>query len=290
MICPICSQAIFPKLTSWTYYCGRCDYWGSTLRPVTKVLPKDEFLAQRETQENPIEYLDDLRRQNFRICLQHLAVLKDEVSGPLLEVGCGAGLFLECANAAGFDARGIEAYEAMARQGIKLGRNIRIGLFPDCLDEKDRFGAVVFNDVFEHLPDVAQLLRTCRRHLPANGLLVINHPNSHGLFFRIATGGHRVGFRGPWERLWQKMFFTPHLHYFSPKSLELLCRAAGFEPVTATIGLKAVSLKGLWSRIKADPDASAFQGMLTFASTILLASIAPLFESDCILRIFRKTP
>ena len=286
--CPICSHAMKPKLTSWSFYCDCCEYWGSTLKPVTAVLEQDEFLAKREDEDNPIDYLDELRITNFRTCLQHIARVKPSATSSILEVGCGAGLFLSEAAAIGIEAEGVEAYEAMARRGIAQGRPIRIGFFPDCLGVHERFGVIVFNDVFEHLPDASAMLLTCARHLQPDGLLVLNLPNSRGLFYRVAALALSVGIRSPWERLWQKMFFTPHLHYFSPKSLELLCHNAGFDPATPTIGLKSVSIRGLWKRIKADSTMSKLQGIAVFATTLFLACLVPFFESDCTLRIFRR--
>lgn len=252
------------------------------------MLEQDDFLAKRDNQDNPIDYLDKLRLDNFRTCLQHLARLKLPPPGSILDVGCGAGLFLSAASVTGMSAEGVEAYEAMARRGIAQGLPIRIGLFPNCLGDQERFSVIVFNDVFEHLPGASSMLLTCARHLHPEGLLVLNLPNSRGLFYRVAALGMRAGLRAPWERLWLKKFFTPHLHYFSPKSLELLCRSTGFDPVTPTIRLKSVSVNGLWKRITADSAVSKLEGIAVFATTLFLICLAPFFESDCTVRIFRR--
>jgi len=276
------------KLASWSYYCPHCDYWGSSLQPVTQLLGKDDFLSRREGQDNPIDFLDELRTENFRACIQHISKLMPAGAKSLLEVGCGAGLFLAEAEAAGISSLGIEAYQAMAQRGLKQGRTIRIGFFPNCLDENERFGAIVFNDVFEHLPDAVGILNVCKRHLENGGLLVLNLPNSSGLFYRVASLLYRIGIHGPWDRLWQKMFFTPHLHYFSSQSLELLCLGSDFEAATPTIGLKSVRIPGLWARIRANPKTTLLQSMVTYVGAVILTKVTSFFEPDCIMRIFRK--
>jgi SAM-dependent methyltransferase len=249
----------------------------------------DSFLQQRQAKDNPIDYLDDLRRSNFDTCI---GVIKGSTAATdrlnLLEIGCGAGIFLESAIQAGFNATGIEPYEAMARRGIKRGLNVRIGLFPDCLGESERFDAIVFNDVFEHLPNPKEMLATCHRHLNDKGILVINIPNSRGLFFRIAALAARVQVTSPWERMWQKMFWSPHLHYFSAKSLELICRKSGFHPIVQGRRLKSVNFRGLWSRVMASPHSSKIQDIALFIGSLGLGAVTPFFESDSTVSVYKK--
>ena len=290
MKCPICSQAIKSRISSWSFYCSKCDYWGSSFTGVTEATEMDAFLHQRQSKENPIDYLDDLRRGNFRTCIQ---LIKRSTSSTtqlnVLEVGCGAGIFLDCATQAGFNAVGIEPYEAMAKRGLKSGLKVRIGLFPDCLDRNERFDAIVFNDVFEHLPNAKGVLAICHRHLNDKGLVVINIPNSHGLFFRIAALAARVRVTTPWERMWQKMFWSPHLHYFSAKSLELIFRITGFRPIIQSKRLKSVNFNGLWSRLMATPQSSLVKDVTLFIGSLFLGLLTPFFESDSTVSIFMKT-
>jgi SAM-dependent methyltransferase len=287
MKCPICSRETPPSVTPWTFHCRVCDYWGSSLQPVTENLKKDDFLTGHDDGDNPISYLDELRIRNFETILESLACLEPKPLR-LLEVGCGSGLFLECAEKRGFAASGIEAYAAMAAHGIRKGRRIQVGLFPDCLDSQARFDGIVFNDVFEHLPDAPNILRLCWQHLNPGGVLVINLPNSRGLFFRIARLSCWVGCRGPWERLWQKMFFTPHLHYFSARSLQTLCTTFGFVPISSFRGLRSFSMRGLWARISADDKTTVLQRAATWTAALALSVVVPFFPSDCAYQIFRK--
>jgi SAM-dependent methyltransferase len=288
--CPICAATLPAKVTSWTFYCDRCDYWGSTLQPVTALSAKDDFLAQAEQDNviNPIQYLDDLRVANFRRVLRYICEQKPTPSGTVLEVGCGPGLFLTEAKAAGVNAIGIEPSEAMARRGRMQGCKIRHGLFPDCLEEHEQFDAIVFNDVFEHLSNAPEVLRTCVRHLIPGGLVVLNIPNSHGVFFRVARLAATLGYEEPWNRMWQKMFYTPHLHYVSPKSLGTLCTTVGLEKATNPISLLSVTRRGLWKRIRAAPNTTLPGALLSYAGALCCTVFVPFFDSDCYLQLFRK--
>ena len=288
--CPICDAELPSAVSPWAFYCEACDYWGSVLEPVTGVLAKDDFLTHAERQNvlNPIHYLDDLRIANFRRIVRLISDHKPTASGAVLEVGCGPGLFLTEAAVAGINAVGIEPFEAMARRGRANGCTVRIGLFPDCVDLHEQFDAIVFNDVFEHLPNASDVLGTCLQHLVPGGLVVLNLPNAHGLFFRIARLVAALGHQGPWDRMWQKMFWSPHLHYWSPRSLESLCARVGLERATEPIAMASVSCRGLWKRIRAAPNSSLAGSLVSYAGSLCCTAISPFFTSDCYVQLFRK--
>ena len=285
--CPICSCGMPQKSAPWTFYCRRCDYWGSTLAPVTDV-KHDAFLDGASGKENPIAYLDDVRSRNFAVIMDAVSSRSRTRGGSLLEVGCGPGMFLAHAQAAGFRVTGIEPYEVMARRGINQGLDIRIGLFPSCMAEDERFDVVVFNDVLEHLPMIDSVLTTCFAHLNRDGLLVVNIPSSKGLFFRMAYAATLCGIWTPWERMWQKGFFTPHLHYVSTRSLDLMCNRAGFLRVGRPVRLCATTHSGLWDRIRASSGMPLPLAALLFCGASCLTAVCRLFPPDCVLYLYRK--
>lgn len=287
--CPACNAPMPSRATPWTFYCRGCDYWASTLEPVTALVEQGAFPNAGETTDsNPIGYLDDVRTANFDRILGEIRRLFPGPKLRLLEIGCGPGLFLERARRAGIDAQGIEVYEEIARPGIARGLPIRIGMFPGCVGPDERFDAIAFNDVFEHLPDPAAVLDTCWRMLSPDGLVVINLPNSHGLYFSVARRALACGIHGPWDRMWQKGFFTPHLHYFSPGSLERLCRRHGFEPAISPLHLRSTSLRGLWRRIRVSDAFGLPAAMAYYGGAVACHLLSGACDSDCILSIARK--
>ncbi|HEX6137905.1 MAG TPA: class I SAM-dependent methyltransferase, partial [Casimicrobiaceae bacterium] len=96
--------------------------------------------------------LEPLRRRNFETVLERLAAC-GAVRGELLDVGCAHGWFLDAARRRGYVASGIEPDAAIAAQAVRRGHTVTHGRFPQALPAGVRFDVIVFNDVFEHLPD-----------------------------------------------------------------------------------------------------------------------------------------
>ena len=74
--------------------------------------------------------------------------------GTILDVGCAHGWFFSAANNKGFVCTGIEPDEEMALHARREGHNVIVGFFPDAIAIDQSFNAIMFNDVFEHLPDL----------------------------------------------------------------------------------------------------------------------------------------
>lgn len=108
------------------------------------------------------------------------------------------------------------------------------GFFPDCLAgggvDARPYDLIVFNDVFEHLPDVNQAMAACRARLAPGGRLDINLPASSGALYRLSRRLFRIGRPGSFERLWQKDFPSPHLSYFNSVNLARLAPRHGLKP------------------------------------------------------------
>jgi SAM-dependent methyltransferase len=203
------------------------------------------------------------------------------------DVGCAYGWFLDVARRYGLEATGIEPEEAVAREGIRRGLKIRVGFFPDVLAPDETFDILVFNDVFEHLPDVQRILDQCFSHLTPRGRLVINLPSSRGVLFRASCLLARLGFPGPFERLWQKHFHCPHLSYFNDANLKALVTAHGFEFVQQW-DISALTLRGLWSRLRMDGRVSWPLCALLYLALLAIWPLISLAPSDTSVLVFRK--
>ena len=108
----------------------------------------------------------------------HLARLARHVTPPatLLDVGCGDGAFLRCAQAAGWDVAGSDIHltAGARRTGVRLFE----GPLPDIHFDGDRFDAIRFNQVLEHTPDPLAQVRAARRVVTDGGILLIGVPTS----------------------------------------------------------------------------------------------------------------
>lgn len=139
--------------------------------------------------------------------------------GTLLDVGCGAGGFLEAAARFGWRAVGSEiAHTAAAR--VPSGRRCLVGEL-DAVKEQPLFDAVTFWDVLEHLPDPRRALAQAGARLRAGGLVAVTMPNLLG------TASLFAGARWPYY----DFAGYGHIHHLAPKHLRLLFRATGFDPI-----------------------------------------------------------
>jgi 2-polyprenyl-3-methyl-5-hydroxy-6-metoxy-1,4-benzoquinol methylase len=137
----------------------------------------------------------------------------------LLEIGSNVGLFLQVASERGYDAKGVEP----SRWAVDLGRtrfgvDLAQGTVDDLSEPASSADAVVMLDVLEHLVDPVSDLSKLRGMLKPTGLLALSTINLAGLHGRLRDG------RWPW-------FIRPHLHYFTPETLDATLHTAGFRLV-----------------------------------------------------------
>jgi 2-polyprenyl-3-methyl-5-hydroxy-6-metoxy-1,4-benzoquinol methylase len=137
----------------------------------------------------------------------------------LLDVGCGAGEFLEFATAAGVDAVGLEVGEGSEAAGRRAGLDIRTCRIESMVG-REQFDLVRYCHVLEHLPDPAGSLRSARELLGAGGYLLVAVPRLPSAV--TALLGRHAHLHVPY-----------HLTHFSGRGLRLLVERAGFRVLAA---------------------------------------------------------
>jgi SAM-dependent methyltransferase len=256
---------------AWLEACPECAYLGSTLEPGAGT---------------GIEGLEALRRANFELMLDRLQVLGPLDNIRLLEVGSAWGWFLEAAGRRGVRSHGIEPELANAALARKAGLSVEDGYFPIDLQDKGPYDLIVFNDVFEHIPRPSQLVPQIEALLAPGGRLVVNLPSSGGTIYRIAATLAAAGITGPYERLWQKGFPSPHISYFNPENLRnLVERHSGLRREDG-FPLPSVVRTGLGNRIRSSHG--GLVGAVMVASMWGLSFILPYLPADIEVVVFRK--
>jgi len=138
----------------------------------------------------------------------------------LLDVGCGAGLFLERALAAGWQAFACEPDGDMAERAGACGAQVLVGgLENPALERLGRFDAIHLYEVLEHVPEPALFLQRCWDLLSPGGVLYVGVPNDFNAWQKALQAG---GLR-PW---WVAV--PHHLNYFGHASLRRLLERQGF--------------------------------------------------------------
>jgi 2-polyprenyl-3-methyl-5-hydroxy-6-metoxy-1,4-benzoquinol methylase len=166
--------------------------------------------------------------------------LEHKPAGKLLDVGCGAGAYLGFMRDQGWNVVGIDFdEEAVKNAREQFGVNAHSLQLEEMNFPDAHFDAITMNHLIEHVPDPIKLLRECQRVLKPNGSIVVTTPNSDSL-------GHQM-----YSKHWRGLEPPRHLHIFSPASLHLLARNAGFSNIDVfTTGVNAGYLFKESMRIK----------------------------------------
>ncbi|MEA3335015.1 MAG: methyltransferase domain-containing protein [Chloroflexota bacterium] len=155
----------------------------------------------------------------------------------LLDVGCGAGYFLDAARQAGWDVQGVELSVASVQVGRQeLGLNIIQGTLERADLPNDCFDVVTMFEVLEHMVAPGRALAEAHRILKPEGLLAIQVPND--------VESYRNGLFGKDNRWW---IIPPlHLYFFSAGTLTRWLNDTGFQVVyvgtNGGIGTDALTL------------------------------------------------
>lgn len=286
-LCPLCAIAMQNRICSYTYYCESCDYWAAFLPTAIDDISSYLF-SEKNNGHDILSFLDVVRIKNFNEILDKINSSEGTGALKILDVGCATGLFLKISQDRGHIATGIEPNPVMAKSASEKGFNVVNGYFPAALPPTSRFDVIIFNDVFEHIPDLNEILINCKIFLEDQGILVINLPNSGGIFFRLAKMLVIVGVPGPWNRLWQVMFNTPHLHYFNSSSLDALLMRHDFVNKSEAVYMESVSLFGLWERIGIDNSRVLLSKLLLFIFIVAFYPITKFLEKDTFFSIYKK--
>ena len=279
--CVICGNTMETWLDNDIWRCEHCGHWSSMLQNSPR---KHNKLDLDEAQR--LRSLKELRRSNARTILKEISSRVDSTQPTLCDIGTAYGWFLESAQAAGMESLGIEPEVAVADSAIRNGLPVRIGIFPTCLAPTEQFDVLTFNDVFEHLANPKKVIESSRYHLRPRGLLVLVLPSSNGLLFRLACLLRRFGLRKPWDRLWQRSFPCPHLHYYSPSGLKALLLKHGFQLEYST-DLPSFHYRGLWNRIRMESNISFIRALMSYFLLIGISPVLRLARSDISLQIYR---
>ncbi|MHB9091376.1 MAG: class I SAM-dependent methyltransferase, partial [Chloroflexota bacterium] len=144
------------------------------------------------------------------------AAAHDLAEPRLLDVGCGAGLFLRQAQTAGWQARGIEpSASAVAYARGRFGLEIHLGTLADAPLAGETFDIITLWHVLEHTPDPVATLRQGAGLLAPGGMLLVAVPN-FGSLEALLFG-----------RRWYSLDAPRHLYDFVPATLEALLAKAG---------------------------------------------------------------
>lgn len=271
--CPICTSPMRPGKHPWLSVCTECRFLQAEAPPSAPVGAVAEDLRR--------EALEDPRKAVAQETLDLLEPIRRRAAQPprLLDVGCGHGWFVAAAAERGWNARGIEPDADLATAAAERGLTVACASFPAGVSGEDRYDVVSFNDVLEHLDDVRGALSRAADLLTPGGVVVVSLPWSTGALYRLANALDSLGWHGPFDRLWQRRFPSPHLSYFTSPQVDALARSLGFR-VSHRRHFPAVRAKGLWARVGYDSGASLPVRAVQYAGVLALVPLLRVLPRD----------
>jgi len=158
----------------------------------------------------------------------------------LMDVGCGAGSFLDLVKGFCQTTIGVEPTPSLREAIVKKGRMA----FPYCHEVPDiwkgQVDVAVSFSVIEHLEDPLGLLKDIRRLLKPGGRLLISTPNRKDWLLELLPDEYARFF-----------YRTVHTWYFDAEALSKLVYLAGFvEPSVSYVHRYDMSNAVLWLRDK----------------------------------------
>jgi SAM-dependent methyltransferase len=148
------------------------------------------------------------------------ALRSSQARGPLLDAGCGGGLFLGMMRERGFRVLGLDISREAA--GVAWRRQqvpAVCALLPLAPFPRHSCAAVSLFHVVEHLDDPRPYLAAARDLLAADGRLIVQVPNAASWQFHL------------FGRAWNGLDVPRHLFDFRASDLERLLASCGFEVV-----------------------------------------------------------
>ena len=265
-ICPVCESSLH-QIAGGYSMCKGCGYMMSHNQPGAGA---------------EVVSVDAVREKNFNIICKKIKEFFPQLK-TVLDVGCSTGHFLEVASAEGLSVTGLEPDIHLAEKAQSKGHNVINGLFPYAEGISDKmYDIIIFNDSFEHIPNLQEVLQGIKDHIQKSGIAIINIPSSNGFIFKTAFLLNKLRMRTLFDRLWQKGFASPHLHYFNVRNLKQLFENNDFV-MHYSSPLCYYTIKGLWGRISC--KSSFFVSILAWVCMVLLYPLFAL-RSDCFMACF----
>jgi SAM-dependent methyltransferase len=225
--CEICGGGNARLLVSIEgFHIGKCTRCG--LIYVTNPLDESElpelyskqYFFELETTEYSPDSRDLNMKRHFSYNQQRLHALERFAkTGRLLDVGCGPGLFLVSARKRSWKVTGVDISEKAARFArSKFGLDVISGAIEQANLSEGAFDVITMWHLLEHTSHPLGTLRTAKKLLNADGMLLIEVPNVNSLSAKIRR-----------KRFAESARPIYHRYYFSLTSLARLARLAGFD-------------------------------------------------------------
>ena len=208
-MCSASEQRTLPSFeTQHLVRCSHCAFVFATWHPSPQELQDYYSGYPAVTHVSPVTIT------RYNELLDRFAPYKK--TGNLIDVGCGAGLFLQQAALRDWNVQGTEFGQRCVEECRSRGVPLIEGPLDPANYAPGSFDVACSFEVIEHLVDPRAELERFRTLLRTGGLLYVTTPNFDCLARRIAPGD------------WNVASYPEHLMYFTIDSIDRMMREMGF--------------------------------------------------------------
>lgn len=224
MICLSCGAMMSIYFTKKSFVIERCS--GCNLMAVANV-PDDlssfyteGYFTGDVSLDGYMDY-DQEKAVSRKIYTRYLRVIEEylnQSSRFLFELGCATGFFMDIARMRGWRVKGVDISSYAVTRAVSRGLDVSVGTL-ESINPEPIYGAVVMQDVIEHVKDPIDIVQRAFKMLTPGGLLVLTTPDADSLWAKA------------WGKHWHAFVPPQHLFYFSEANLSRLIEAQGFSIV-----------------------------------------------------------
>lgn len=193
--------------------------------------------------------------------------------GTILDVGCSTGAFLSVAKNNGWQVKGIEIGRESAKYANSIGIDVETGSIKNIEIEKEKYDAVAFLEVIEHLEDPKDALKRIYDYLKPGGALIVSTPNFDSLYRRI----HK-------QKWWVINCEEEHIMFFNALSLQNALEETGFTVVDKVI--RGIDIAGIVKSFKRS-NAPTDSGQTYYSSRYTKEKIKIIFSKIGLISFIR---
>ena len=204
------------------FICSECEYMtieGLMKDTEVRDLYKDEYFEGCSAgYPNYLAEESQLRKRGS----YYRSIVEEQLlsNGHILDIGCAAGFVLDEFAKSGWKCEGVEPNFSMRKYATD---ELSLNVYPDFVEtmseRKECYDVVLMLQVLEHLRQPFSFVERLHSWASERSLVIVETWNFRSLFARLlGSNWHQLS--PPWV-----------LHWFTPKSLDTIFDAAGFEPV-----------------------------------------------------------
>ncbi len=230
IICRFCGNCGIRELITTRILCvGICTQCGTGTIIGIEDESSENSLIDDYCRQYEIERLSEKPQQCWKIVKQKIPNLYSVKN--ILDVGCGAGDFLDYAKEAGLNTFGIELSKEMVQTAIQKGHKVLCSSIEEiAFPAPTKFDVCVMWDVLEHLQNPQRALRNVSFSLRPGGRLFILTPMMGSVYDRMGILLYRWS-KTRLDHLLKMCWDRRHLSRFCPNGMSVVLQGLGFQNI-----------------------------------------------------------